>query len=157
MANEQTLRLPPMPRPRDYPETVEGAVEYATELASWLRGYVDAVDTHRKGSVETWTKEFGLMVTQHEVDLAPATEPRPGWVARDIDQVRDEALRAAAAVEAALDAFKKQDEKDKAALIKDNKRVRSYLLWSIITSASALVSLAGFLAGQLILKGAGAE
>lgn len=157
MANENTLQLPPMPKARDFPDTVEGAVDYATEVAAWLRGYVDAVDTHRKGSVETWAKEYGVMVAQHEVDLMPHGSHRPGWVARDLNAIRDEAIRAAEGVEEALVAFKKQDEKDKAALLMDNKRVRSYLLWSIITSASALISLVGFLAGQLILKGAGAS
>lgn len=135
-------KLPPIPKERDYPQTPQGAMEYARDLSEWLRNYTDATDDHRKRGVETWTEQYGQLVAQHETDLQPGTVPRPGWVARDIQSVRE-----------ALERFVDQVAEDNQALVDDNKRIRSYLKWAILTSASALVSLLVFLAGQFVVKG----
>lgn len=134
-------KLPPIPKERDYAQTAEGAKQYARDLSEWQRSYTDATDDHRKRGVDTWTREFGQLVAQHEVDLQPGTTARPGWVARDIQSVREQHER-----------FMDQVAEDNQALLKDNERVRRYLKWSVITSASALISLAAFLAGQLIVR-----
>lgn len=134
-------KLTPIPKERDYADSADGAKQYARDLSEWLRSYTDATDDHRKKGVEMWTKEFGQLVAQHEVDLQPGTTPRPGWVARDIQAVRDQ-----------LERFVDQVAEDNQALLADNNKIRGYFKWSILTSASALISLAAFLAGQLIVR-----
>lgn len=132
--------LPDFPREREYPQTVAGGFDYARDMASWVTSYVDATDRHRKVGVETWVKQFGEMVAQHEADLQPMSSARPGWVANANKDTRQ-----------ALERFIDQVAKDNVALMKDNDKTRGYLKWAIITSASALISLAAFLAGQLIV------
>lgn len=125
MSPDRIIKLGPMPRERDYPDTPLGATEFARDTADWLRSYIDITDDR---------------VRLHDVDLQPPTSARPGWVARELASLAGELVRQ-----------KEQQAEDNKAVMEEAKRVRGYLKAAIITSGSAIVSLASFLAGQLIM------
>jgi hypothetical protein len=142
MARLSALGIPPEPRMDAYSRDLAGNFQFTRDALDWIIRLVDATDDHRKGSIETWTKEFGRLVAQHEEDLRPADSRNPGWIAIKMLEIQ-----------AAQGRFALQVDEDNKALVKDNARIRKQLKWQNGLAISALVAMLVFFAQQLIVKG----
>lgn len=124
--NEEAL--PAIPKERDYPQTAEGAKDYARDFGEWLRTYIDRRNKHREVAIDMLAGQ----VVENTADLARG-EHRPGWVQVQMGLLRN----------------------DIAALLDDNKGIRRRQWWVLTASVSALLSLLVVLAAEVIRSGAG--
>lgn len=134
--------LQPFPKERDYPNTAEGAMDFARDIGEWMRLYTDLTDKHRRGSVDMWVKEFGQLVKDSHDDLRPPSAARPGWVAVAFREVNNH-----------LDSFIDQVATDNIALLKDNDSIRQEIKWFKRIALTTLISFAAFVTQQLIQRG----